>query len=394
MKKSLIAMAVAGAITAPAANAATTLYGALGQTLSQVDSVTSFDGTAAIPAYVAGTDTTVGGTEYDAARVHDNTTVFGVKGSEDLGNGLSAIYQVEYGVGLNGKSSKATDATTGKVTNADNQHNFVQRNTFVGVKGGFGTFLMGRHDVPGKIALGKVAYAFPGMSSGSGHTINSAVHIGFDHNLRANNVLAYISPNWGGFKFALATVAGEASNTATATDVASGIAEGMSLGLMYSNGPWYAGLGYTKLSGELLGNQTTDTMVFEERGIIGLALKYAPGPWEIGYLFETVDEGSVKEIDRHYLYGAYAFGNNKLYLQYGMADGDFGVLTANDATDDVNLERTVYGIGLKHSLSKRTAAFVAYTANENDVSRATANADETFDYNDGSIFSIGLRHKF
>jgi predicted porin len=53
----------------------------------------------------------------------------GVKGSEDLGNGLKAIYQVEFGINLN-------DTNNNVLSNADS---ITYRNTFVGLAGDWGT---------------------------------------------------------------------------------------------------------------------------------------------------------------------------------------------------------------------------------------------------------------
>jgi predicted porin len=417
MKKSLLAMAVAGAVAAvPSAQAVTTLYGQVGQTLSEVDSVisyTGYDDFASPIVNANGVATYEAGRIYSATRVHDNVTKLGVKGSEDLGNGLTAVYQIEYGLELNNRETEATEAQTG-LTSAEtdddfngqtvNTHNLNQRNTFVGLKGGFGTALIGRHDTPAKIALGKVAYAI--LGSGSGHSMNHAVHVGFASGIRANNVLAYISPNLNGFTFALATVAGEQEDVSGSNaDVADNFFDGISAALMYSNGPLYAALGYTGLSGEVTDNTITNTAGgtdFEDVSVVGLALKYAPGPWEVGYLFENSDAGAVLDVDRHFLYGAYAFGSNKVYLHLGMADGDWGQdIGVNGATVTAfSQERTAYGVAFQHKFSKRTSAWLGYTANDNDFDfnsnylTSLGYTGANFNIYNGSILSFGLVHKF
>jgi predicted porin len=414
MKKSLLAMAVAGAVAAvPSAQAVTTLYGQVGQTLSEVNGVTSYNALDfTLDSVTNGVATFTAGSDVSATRVHDNVTKLGVKGSEDLGNGLTAVYQIEYGLGLNNSETRATSATTGN-TSAETAtlngqtvraHNLNQRNTFVGLKGGFGTALIGRHDTPAKIALGKVAYAI--LGSGSGHSMNHDVHVGFTSGIRANNVLAYISPNLNGFTFALATVAGEQEDVSGSNaDVADNFFDGISAALMYSNGPLYAALGYTGLSGEVSNTTITNTAGgtdFEDVSVVGLALKYAPGPWEVGYLFENSDSGAVLDVDRHFLYGAYAFGSNKVYLHLGMADGDWGQdIGVNGATVTAfSQERTAYGVAFQHKFSKRTSAWLGYTANDNDFDfnsnylTSLGYTGANFNTNDGSILSFGLVHKF
>ena len=112
----------------------------------------------------------------------------GFKGSEDLGNGLKAIYQVEFGINLN-------DTNNNVLTNNDS---ITYRNTFVGLAGNWGTFLMGRHDTPMKISTGKLDLFADTMADYNGT-------VGF-RDLRADNVVAYISPSWSGFQLAAAIV--------------------------------------------------------------------------------------------------------------------------------------------------------------------------------------------
>ncbi|MDX1353157.1 MAG: porin, partial [Thiomicrorhabdus sp.] len=115
MKKNIIALAVASAIAAPVAMAdAPVVYG---QINVAIDSVKD-----------------------EGMRTTDRDSRLGVKGSEDLGNGLKAIYKMEFGVSID------DDANKGTLTN---------RNQYVGLSGGFGTILMGRHDTPTKMIQAK-----------------------------------------------------------------------------------------------------------------------------------------------------------------------------------------------------------------------------------------------
>jgi predicted porin len=71
--------------------------------------------------------------------ISSNASRFGLKGSEDLGRGLKGIWQIESGVNL--------DEQTGTLAN---------RNSFVGLSGGWGTALLGNHDTPLKLVGRKV----------------------------------------------------------------------------------------------------------------------------------------------------------------------------------------------------------------------------------------------
>ncbi|MBT2867215.1 porin [Chromobacterium violaceum] len=107
MKKSLIALLVA---TLPAAAFAdVTIYGKIKGGVEYVDN---------------------GSTKQ--TNVDDLGSRIGFKGSEDLGNGLKTIWQVETGFGIDGTSSKPSDSGT-----------FANRESFIGLQGGFGTVRLG-----------------------------------------------------------------------------------------------------------------------------------------------------------------------------------------------------------------------------------------------------------
>ena len=84
MNKKLIAAAIAAAMVAPAAYAQATLYGKFHTSIDKNDN-DSYD--------------------EDNWEVNSRASRLGVKGSEDLGGGLKAIYQLEVNVNSDGSSS-------------------------------------------------------------------------------------------------------------------------------------------------------------------------------------------------------------------------------------------------------------------------------------------------
>ena len=74
-----------------------------------------------------------------------NASRLGVKGNIDIREGIEAIYQVEYEVDpVDGTADKKKERT------------FKQRNSFVGIKGSYGTLFMGTHDTAFKISQNKI----------------------------------------------------------------------------------------------------------------------------------------------------------------------------------------------------------------------------------------------
>ena len=85
---------------------------------------------------------TLSGTEVDMV---SNASRLGVKGSMDFGDGLEAIYQAEYEV-------DPVDGTADE----KNGRTFKQRNSFVGIKGSYGTLFLGTHDTALKKSQSKI----------------------------------------------------------------------------------------------------------------------------------------------------------------------------------------------------------------------------------------------
>lgn len=314
MKKSLIALAVAGVVSAPAfaATANVDVYGTVRMSVDRTDT----DGV---------------GSEW---QIEDRVSRIGAKGAEDLGGGLKAIWQVELGFAVD---KDLADAAL--------------RNTFVGLSGGFGTVLVGRHDTPYKLAGSADLFGDTiADSQGTGGIIGYG---GFD--TRANNTVAYVSPTVSGFHAAVAVVPGEAAGTA-----ADGLADAYSAAAIYINGPLKATLGY----------ENYDNIV--DNNAWKANVGYVLGSLKLGGTYEKQSRAAANSDATNYLVSAaFGMGNITLMAQYGDRDSD---TNANDKT------RWVVGAG--YAFSKRTDAYLAYMNDENGN-----NVDV-----DG--FTLGLNHSF
>ncbi|WP_144077530.1 porin, partial [Solemya velum gill symbiont] len=319
MKKSIIAAAIAVAVAAPAANAGVTLYGKVHVSIdyTQHDFNSDYDG--------------IWGVYSRASRI-------GFKGTEDLGNGLSLIWKAETGY----------DFSDGGAWDSSG------RNAYIGLTGDWGTFLYGRHDGPYKMA-----WYSTGIDM-MGDTIMDANGLASVEENRFSNAIAYVSPNMNGLTFAAAIVPGEGTNNAT------GLTDGISVGVMYSNNGLKLAAAYED-EGDL-GDNADDN----DRFMIGAG--YTMNAFSIAANYVDDDEDDEKSLN---VSGSYSFGNNKLVLAYGHEDNDGG-------SDDVS-----WGVGLTHALSKRTTAYAAYAStDEEDTLEMKTEMDAT------SGFSIGLIHNF
>jgi predicted porin len=299
----------------------------------------------------------------------------GVKGSEDLGNGLKAIYQIELGVSM---SDSANTPVSGN-------EQITMRNTFVGLAGGWGTFLLGRHDTPLKISTGPLDLFADTLAD-----YNNTV--GFQ-DLRADNVIAYISPSFSGFTFAGAVHAGGGSVYPSGYSAESdSLAEAYSFAGIYKNGPWYASLAYEGLNEDMYPVYVDGQNVSETWGKwrVGLGILNWNG-FTLTGIYENWQDAlwtDGQDADLWNIQAGYTFGNFMVKAAYGDTNvGDSIWDDENDSSDDYNW--TTWSFGLDYNMSKRTKAFLLYTDNNADD---LCDADECS--TDWNGFQLGMMHTF
>ena len=209
-KKVFILMLAAGLAAPLAALADTANFSFYGTADVSYDMVNTGDGTT-----TANGATAVSGVSKRV--VSSNVSRFGFKGSEELGDGLSAIWQVEQQINIDDSSNSCsttipattipnTGGTVPAATVACSSNNgiFATRNTFAGLKSAsFGTVLFGRHDTPYKISTRKLD-VFGDNIADNRALLGNKSNLGFE--LRPTNVLAYTSPAFAGVTAAIATV--------------------------------------------------------------------------------------------------------------------------------------------------------------------------------------------
>ena len=364
MNKKLLASAVIAAVVAsPAAFAESTVYGKM--------------------------HTSIDAADYDNGR--DNVTVenrssrLGFKGSEDLGNGLKAIYQIEFGIRSDGGQEQVTgDGHTSL------------RNTFVGLAGDFGTFVVGRHDTPMKMAFYATGNERLGDSAidlnrGFSNDQSGLNPIGVFQEFRANNAIAYVSPNFSGFTVAAAMVPGEQSGneetvgTAITKNDLDGVADHYSVGAMYKGNGLKVGAGYEMLAVQPNASARTQAQIdaSDDQKTWQAGASYTMNNFSFGAQYQDTENALFLE-DADYtawaVTGKATFGNNAISLVYTNSE-----LKPEGPNNDVDTEG--WGIAAEHNFSKRTKVYAAYAANEVDPEDNDAEADQ-------DMFSLGMIHNF
>ncbi|MGF1527325.1 MAG: porin [Candidatus Competibacterales bacterium] len=353
MKKSAIVLAVAAGLGVSAAQAVTTLYGSARVSVNFIaENIREEDDL--------------------HAELVNNSSRLGVRGSEDLGNGLSAIYRYEFGV------NPVTDAG-GAYFNSD-------RPRFVGLEGPFGTLRFGAMFTPEYEVTGLID-----IFNGSMSAIASST------SFRIGNQIRYDSPSFGGFVLSGAvSVRGFEDDPDTDDEE---FIDRFNIAGVFSSGPIIAGATYYQDSGA---DETG------KRWAVNVG--YDAGPFGVGFVYErgnffgdsssgtasvptvadvSLNDSNFEEGDDYFnifqLAADYSFGNSTVrgYVAYQLYDDDDTAwFVGSDGVDDPQEEDALlfWALGFQHNLSRRTRVWAEYGGrNEPDTLHTV---------------SIGIRHDF
>ena len=322
--------------------------------------------------------------------IADYGSRIGVKGSEDLGNGLKAIWQVESRIHLgNGKGSGDTLAN---------------RDSFIGLQ----------HDTYGTVRAGRISNAInANMDDVDAWEYNSdALGLGKFTRTDARYVgIAYNSPTWSGFDFSLLYSPRDNVNDGKrTTEYGAGIGSGdkYSLGLNYKNSGFYVkyGFDYLKNSGFKVHYITPGSLLGELKDgqVHRLEGGYDANNWFVGLGYQftknTTSHSSVlnnlsklESVGEHdvvlensgqeaALTVGYHFGNifPKLSYAHGFNIKVNGTKVRNTKYDQVVL-------GADYSFSKRTTANVQAGWLREGLGENQGKEKTT-------AFGVGLKHVF
>lgn len=369
MKKKILTIAVATAMAPLAAMADAVIYGKLHLSLDNVD----YEDVAG--PYNAGSAGYCAKNGLKGWDVCSRASRLGFKGSEDIMAGLKAIWQIEFQVALTNANSAITDGDNGQIR---------MRNSFVGLSGDWGTALIGRHDHPYKLATAKQDI-FEDTLADYNFTA------GFQ-DLRSDNAIAYVSPKWGGFNIAAAVVTpGTATFTGNGNVDADGIANGWSVAAQFDMAGFFAAAAYETFDEDILNATATDSW---DKYRIGLG--YNADMFGVNFVYENMED--YQQI--FYLNGQFKFGNTALKAMYSYNEAENATSYQNwgasaFAALGPSIDANAWAIGVDHSLTKRTNAYVVYTDKNADPSRRQKDAfGIDSNYGDWSGFSLGMVHKF
>ena len=273
----------------------------------------------------------------------------GFKGKEDLGGGLSALFQIE-----NGFNADTGAAGQGGL--------LFGRQAFVGLAGGFGTVTLGRQYTPYYKTLRDIGDPF-GAVSLAGRSGNL-----FVTNTRTNNMVEYLSPAFAGVRVDLAYGAGEVAGDSTRSRQLGG-----SVG--YAGGPLTLQLAHHRIDNATATDKTRNTLV---------SGNYKFGK-VVGYASFALNKGPGLADSRDMLAGvSVPVGPHKLLFSH----------VRHDDRGASSMDASQWGIGYHVPLSKRTDIYAAYAVirNRNGAAFRVGNATDTG--SGDKAFNLGVRHNF
>jgi predicted porin len=354
MKKTLVAMAVMA--VAGAASAQVTLYGTVDAGLAYED---------------------VGGvtkTKMNSGVM--NGSRWGVRGTEDLGGGLTARFQLENGFGIDngaGGQGLATPTVGGGVVVGDTSvARMFGRQALVGVSGSFGSVTVGRQYTPGDIALGIDAAGAQGVGGGG------AMYTVFTSNFnnvdgfgaaRADNSINYSLPaGIGGISGNLMVGLDESDVAGAKTNFVGNKFMGLNVG--YAAGAVAANVAWE--------TQTKTNASKSDTGWVA-GLSYDLGVAKVGIMFAG-GTNTADTSDNGWSLGVGApMGAVRVQASYARETSKASGASAEATT-------TGWGGNVWYDLSKRSSVYVGYL-NKEDTTAAGVSAKQTH-------LASGLRHTF
>jgi len=272
---------------------------------------------------------TLSGTEVDMV---SNASRLGVKGSMDFGEGLEAIYQAEYEI-------DPVDGTADE----KNGRTFKQRNSFIGIKGSYGTLFLGTHDTALKKSQSKIDL-FNDLAGDIKNILQGEN--------RMSEFIGYTTPTLGdGFSATFNAIKGteEEDNS---------IGDSTSVSLNYKTKSFYAAIAFDS---ELKGYDTTR-----------ISFQVPLNRTQLGFIYQDTKELSSGLDEDGYVLSLSQKIGKKGVFKIQLAESDMKMGSGKQAS-----------IGYDYKLSEKAKAFIFYT----DLSGESLSKEK-------EISALGFEYKF
>lgn len=376
MKKSLIAMAVAGAFVAPAAMAEVTISGAINLGIEVVKSSTP----------------TAGGSSISRNQLNANYSNINISSTDDIGNGNKVVFNYQL------------------VVDPSTFGNPVNRNSYLGIAGNWGAFKMGSNEnvyerhmyqadpLDGALGPGGNLMILGTPGAGVAFQVDQNIgDVGFYR--RTSHTVWYESPNWSGFTFEVDYTLSAYKENVPGTDP-----KVLSIGGKYApeGMPFYFDVAYEKHD-DMFGATTMTGTAGTGSSDTGLQIGggYTFGDLALHLRYEMLKyelDGAAAGLANEYERDAMWVG-----VKYNLPSGYIGAELGIASEGETNLGEVadtgakMFGIGYFHNLSKQSQLQFIYGRTDNDDAATYTQAAAPLGGAAGSdhqVFHVGIKHTF
>lgn len=250
----------------------------------------------------------------DTWKLNSNASRIGLKGSNQVSEGLTVFYKTEFQVEVDGDGDV-----------------FKQRNIYAGIKGQYGSLLAGKNHTPTKLAQKKIDLF---------NDLEGDIMKTFAGENPVSNIIAYTTPKYGNFSATYAVMPSEANN--------GGLSDATSYSVNYSKGDLYVAIA---------GNSNVADIDLVRVDLVRVVSQFKVDAWQLGLMYQDND---TTDESGYFASAAYK-SNNIIYKgQYGSNEKDI------DGSD-----KTTLSVGADLKLAKNTKTFVFFTDNESSSSTKT-----------------------
>ena len=279
-----------------------------------------------------------------------NSSRLGLKGQLEMQDGLVGLYQIEYQIDpVDGHARDEVRGENGEIEVTDST--FTQRNSYVGLKGSFGTLKLGKHDTPLKKASLKVDL----FNDLKGDIKNIT-----DGENRITSFLGYDSPVFGGGVSISVSLSKGKDDGVVGTDLDGEFGTNLSASLKYD----------IEVIQFVIATEKASIKGFDHNR---LGMMIPAGPVTIGLIHTTTESTVGNSVDYDAttisIAGKVADGNGKVKFQYGTSDKSSGLSQTQ--------------IGYDHKLFKNFKILAYHTVRSQDA----ANSDDAHT-------GLGIEYKF
>lgn len=314
MQKKLIALAVAGLVSVPAfAQSNVTIYGVADMGV----------------AYRSDNINDAVESQFALNSGQLNGSRLGFKGTEALGNGLTAGFVLEQGLFIDNGAPHDTTRS-------------FSRQSYMTLGGNFGTVALGRQYTPQHLLFA----SYDPFGQGTvGQNVNVWSMGSLGYTTRLDNLAAYISPTFAGFN----VVAGFSFNAAAQENLGNdGDVQVWAINPNYKNGPISAAINYheARVKGTPVKFQVFDLLGSYDFGVAKLAAAYGQS-----------ETDGVDDKTKKFMVGVTVpvSANGAVLASYNQAK-----------QNAIDAKAKQWAVGYTHNLSKRTALYTAYADISND----------------------------